>query len=456
MDTLIYFNSLLNRLVWGPWLLVLLLGTGIYFAILLGFPQLRYFIRMFREVLGRRIPKVNTKGSVSSLAALATALSSTVGTGNIAGVATALHLGGPGALFWMLVSSFFGMSVKFAEIILAVHYREKDGYGNWRGGTMYILEKVTGQKWLAWLFAFFTMFAALGIGNAIQANSTAEGLKMGFGIPHLFTGITMAVLTTFVILGGIKSISRIATFLVPFMALFYIASTLVVIILNIDVLPGAIKTIIWQAFHTSTAASGGLAGWTVKQALTKGVARGLFSNEAGMGSTPMAHATAIVDHPVRQGMYGLFEVFADTIVLCTLTALAVIVSGTLTANGHLTGAQLTMSSFQGVLGDWGVAMLLIGLALFAFSTVLGWYWYGETGATYIFGPKVIPFYKVLWIVVIVIGAWGGGGQFLENLWSLSDTMNGLMAVPNLIALLCASWQVRRLVKEFDGLERDHG
>jgi AGCS family alanine or glycine:cation symporter len=349
----------------------------------------------------------------------------------------------------MLVSAVFGMTTKFAEVTLAVHYREKDPDGNWRGGTMYILEKATGQKWLAWLFAFFTMFAAFGIGNAIQANSTAEGLNLGFGIPHLVTGIAMAILTGLVIMGGLKRISEVTTYLVPFMAVFYIVGGLIVVGLHADLVPGAIRNAVWYAFHDPHAAPGALAGWTIKMALTKGIARGVFSNEAGLGSAPMVHATAIVDHPVRQGMYGLFEVFADTIVICTLTALAIMTTGVLTSNGELTGAQLTLSAFETVLGGTGVAILSVGLSMFAFSTILGWYWYGETGATYILGTKVIPVYKILWVLVIVIGAYGGGGRFLSAIWDMSDTMNGLMAAPNLVALLWVSSELRKLVKDFD-------
>lgn len=454
MESIMKFNSFVNGIVWGPWMLTLLVGTGIYLTILLGFPQVRYFGAMFKEVFGGLKKKGEGEGTISSFAALSTALASTIGTGNIAGVATALHLGGPGALFWMLVSAVFGMTTKFAEVTLAVHYREKDHDGNWRGGTMYILEKATGQKWLAWLFAFFTMFAAFGIGNAIQANSTAEGLNLGFGIPHLVTGIAMAVLTGLVIMGGLKRISEVTTYLVPFMAVFYIVGGLIVVGLHADLVPGAIKNAVWYAFHDPHAAPGALAGWTIKMALTKGIARGVFSNEAGLGSAPMVHATAIVDHPVRQGMYGLFEVFADTIVICTLTALAIMTTGVLTSNGDLTGAQLTLSAFETVLGGTGVAILSVGLSMFAFSTILGWYWYGETGATYILGTRVIPVYKILWVLVIIVGAYGGGGRFLSAIWDMSDTMNGLMAAPNLVALLWVSNELRKLVKDFDTKRRN--
>lgn len=318
---------------------------------------------------------------------------------------------------------------------------------------MYILEKATGQKWLAWLFAFFTTFAAFGIGNAIQANSTAEGLSLGFGIPHFATGVVIAILTGLVIWGGLKRIADVTTYLVPFMAVFYIIGGAIVVFMHLDLVPGAIANAVHYAFSDPSAMPGAVAGWTVKLALTKGIARGVFSNEAGLGSAPMVHAAAIVDHPVRQGVYGLFEVFADTIVICTLTSLAILTSGVLTTNADLTGAQLTLSAFQVVLGRPGVAVLSLGLAMFAFSTILGWYWYGETGATYIFGNGIIPFYKILWLVVILIGAYGGGGKFLSTIWDMADTMNGLMAIPNLIALLWVSKELRHLVKDFDEKRR---
>ncbi|MBL3592917.1 MAG: sodium:alanine symporter family protein [Synergistaceae bacterium] len=452
METVMRINDYVNGIVWGPLMLTLLVGTGVYLTVILGFPQIRYFGFMFKQVFSRN-RDAKAEGTVSSFAALATALASTIGTGNIAGVATALHLGGPGALFWMLISAVFGMTTKFAEVTLAVRYREKDKDGNWRGGTMYILEKATGQKWLAWLFAFFTTFAAFGIGNAIQANSTAEGLSLGFGIPHLATGIGIAVLTALVIWGGLKRIADVTTYLVPFMAVFYVIAGIIVVFMHRDLIPAAVANAVYYAFNDPSAMPGAVAGWAVKIALTKGIARGVFSNEAGLGSAPMVHATAIVDHPVRQGVYGLFEVFADTIVICSLTSLAIMTSGVLTANPDLTGAQLTLSAFEVVLGRPGVAVLSLGLAMFAFSTILGWYWYGETGATYIFGNKVIPVYKVIWIVVILIGAYGGGGQFLSAIWNMADTMNGLMAIPNLIALLWVSKELRSLVKDFDERRR---
>lgn len=448
MEAIMKVNDMVNGFVWGPPMLVLFVGTGVYLTFLLGFPQFRYFGFMFKEVLGKLGKKSEGEGSISSFAALATALSATVGTGNIAGVATAMHLGGPGALVWMFISAFFGMTTKFCEVSLAVHFREKDAAGAWRGGTMYILEKGANMKWLAWLFALFAFLASFGIGCAVQANSTSEGIMQGFGIPHLYTAIALAILTALVIWGGLNSISTVTTYLTPFMAVFYIVGALVVIFVHSEMVIPSITSAITYAFSDPMAMPGAIAGWSIKMAMTKGVARGVFSNEAGLGSAPMVHATAVVDHPVRQGVYGLFEVFVDTIVICMLTGLTIMSSGALTGQPELTGAKLSMFAFSSVLGDAGTMILAVGLALFSYSTVLGWYWYGETAAVYLFGQGIIPVMKILWIILVVVGGWGGA-EILTSLWDLADTLNGLMAIPNLIGLLVLSGVTRKLVKDFD-------
>ncbi|MGI6252204.1 MAG: alanine/glycine:cation symporter family protein [Aminivibrio sp.] len=458
MQEVMRINAIVNDLVWGPWMLTLLVGTGVYLTVILGVPQLRYFFLMFKEVFGNIGSKKEGEGAISSFAALSTALASTIGTGNIAGVATALHLGGPGALFWMLVSAVFGMTTKMAEVVLAVRFREQDKLGNWRGGTMYILDKGANQKWLAWLFALFGFLASFGIGCAVQANSTAEGFELGFGVSCVSTGFVVAILTGLVIIGGLKRISDVTTYLVPFMAVFYIIGGIIVLANNSELIIPSLANAVKYAVSDPMAMPGALAGWGVKVALTKGIARGVFSNEAGLGSAPMVHATAVVDHPVRQSMYGLFEVFIDTIVVCSFTALAILTSGVITSQPDLSGAQLTLSAFEVTLGGTGTMVLSVGLALFSFSTILGWYWYGETCATYIFGVRVIPVMKVLWIIVILLGASGGvllgdAMGFLEHLWDLSDTLNGLMAAPNLVALLLLSGEVRRLVRDFDEKRR---
>ena len=466
MDTIMYYNGIVNSLVWGAPVLILLVGTGVYLTLLLGVPQFRYFFDAMSEVFSFRKNSSEDK-SISSFAAMATAMAATVGTGNVAGVATALHLGGPGALVWMLISAVFGMCTKFAEVTLAVHYRQKDAHGDWRGGTMYILEKGAGEalgsgfgaflgKVLAVLFALFAFLASFGIGAATQANSAAEAMSMGWGVNHLYSGIAMAVLVALVIVGGLKSLSRVTTLVVPFMAIFYIGGAVYILVMNASQLPAVVSNALHLAFNNPLETlPGALAGWGVKEAVQRGIARGVFSNEAGMGSAPMVHATANVEHPVQQGFYGIFEVFMDTIVICTMTALVIMTTGTLTGSPDLTGAQLTLQAFENALGTPGKYVLSIGLLLFAFTTILGWYWYAETAVTYLFGIWCKPIMKVLWIAMILIGAAGAqligseGNQFLNNIWDISDTLNGLMALPNLIGLLILSVTLKRIVTDYD-------
>jgi len=454
MDTIMEYNDLINGIVWGPWMCAFIVGVGVYLTVILGFPQFRYFFISLKQVFGKN-KSAKSDGSISSFAALATALAATVGTGNIAGVATALHLGGPGALFWMLVSAVFGMATKFSEVALAVKFREKDADGNWRGGTMHVLEKGTGQKWLAWLFAIFAFLASFGIGCAVQANSTAEGIKLGFNVPVMYTGIVLALLVAAVIIGGLQSLAKVTTLLVPLMAVFYIIGAGWVAIENAGKIPEVFSNAVKYAFTDPMAMPGAVAGWTMKMAVQKGIARGIFSNEAGLGSAPMVHAAATVDHPIRQGLYGIFEVFADTIVICTLTALTIMLTGTLTAAPELTGSQLTLAAFEVGLGvTYGKIVLPVALSLFAFTTILGWYWYSETAAVYIFGTWIKNVVKILFVAITLIGACGGdllGGSnlFLTHLWDIADTLNGLMAIPNLIALVILGGAMRALVKDFD-------
>ena len=449
-----HYNGIVNSFVWGAPVLVLLVGTGVYLTILLGLPQFRYFRAALAEVFSFR--KKGEDNSISSFAAMATAMAATVGTGNVAGVATALHLGGPGALVWMLISALFGMCTKFAEVTLAVHFRQKDEHGDWRGGTMYILEHGAKQKWLAIIFALFAFLASFGIGAATQANSAAEAMSMGWGVDHLYSGIVMAILVGLVIIGGLTRLSTVTTYLVPFMAIFYIVGSLFVLVTNAAQIPGAVYNAVHLAFNNpAETLPGALAGWGVKEAVQRGIARGVFSNEAGMGSAPMVHATANVEHPVQQGFYGIFEVFMDTIVICTMTALVVLTTGTLTSSPDLTGAQLTLQAFENALGAPGKYVLSVGLLLFAFTTILGWYWYAETAVTYLFGVWSKPLMKILWIAMILIGAAGGqflgseGNQFLNNIWDISDTLNGLMALPNLIGLLILSTVLKRIVDDYE-------
>ena len=466
MDKIMYYNGLVNSFVWGAPVLILLVGTGVYLTLLLGLPQFRYFFSALSEVFSFR-KKSGEDKSISSFAAMATAMAATVGTGNVAGVATALHLGGPGAMIWMLISAIFGMCTKFSEVTLAVHYRQKDAHGDWRGGTMYILDKgvreVMGPglgafvgKLLAILFAIFAFLASFGIGAATQANSAAEAISMGWGIDHLYTGIAMAVLVALVIIGGLQSLSTVTTLIVPFMAIFYIAGSVFVLVTNAEAIPEAISNALHLAFSNPTETlPGALAGWCVKEAVQRGIARGVFSNEAGMGSAPMVHATASVEHPVQQGFYGIFEVFMDTIVICMMTALVIMTTGTLTGSPELTGAQLTLKAFESALGAPGKYILSVGLLLFAFTTILGWYWYAETAVTYLFGVWCKPIMKILWIAMVLVGSAGAqfigseGNQFLNNIWDISDTLNGLMALPNLIGLLILSVTLKRIVDDYE-------
>ena len=466
MDQIMYYNGIVNSFVWGAPVLILLVGTGVYLTLLLGLPQFRYFFAALSEVFSFR-KKSGEDKSISSFAAMATAMAATVGTGNVAGVATALHLGGPGAMVWMLISAIFGMCTKFSEVTLAVHYRQKDAHGDWRGGTMYILDKgvrevmggglgVVVGKLLAILFAIFAFLASFGIGAATQANSAAEAISMGWGVDHLYTGIAMAILVALVIIGGLKSLSTVTTLIVPFMAIFYIAGSVFVLVTNAEAIPGAISNALHLAFNNpAETLPGALAGWCVKEAVQRGIARGVFSNEAGMGSAPMVHATASVEHPVQQGFYGIFEVFMDTIVICMMTALVIMSTGTLTGSPELTGAQLTLKAFESALGAPGKYILSVGLLLFAFTTILGWYWYAETAVTYLFGVWCKPIMKILWIAMVLIGSAGAqfigseGNQFLNNIWDISDTLNGLMALPNLIGLLILSVTLKRIVDDYE-------
>src|SRR5918999_268025 len=380
MDFIPRTNAWLNGIVWGPPMLVLLMGTGLLLAFVTGGVQFRRLGFALREVLGKlRQKPTGGSGNVSPFQAVATALASTVGVGNIAGVATALTLGGPGALFWLWVSGIFGMGTKFAEIVIALHYREPDASGVMRGGAMYTLRK-RGLGWLGGIFALLTALAAFGIGNMVQANSVAQSLNTTFGVSPAIVGGVLVVISGAVILGGIRRIAAFAEVLVPFMAIVYIGGGLVIVLTHLGALPGALRMVFEGAF-TGTAATGGFAGATIMAAMRYGVARGLFSNEAGLGSAPMVHSTANTDHPVRQGLYGIFEVFVDTVLICTTTGLVILVSGAWQSG--TTGAALSAQAFSTRLpGTGGNIFVTTSPVLFAFSTLIGWSYYGETGAGY--------------------------------------------------------------------------
>lgn len=441
MTTILAINKMIGDVVWGPPMLLLLLGTGILLSIMTAFIVIRKFGYIMVSTLFKMFKKSgHGEGEVSAFQAVSTALAATVGTGNIAGVALAIAVGGPGAVFWMWISAIFGMTTKFSEVILAITYRKKNQDGSFSGGPMYYISRGLGYKWLAGLFATFAMIASFGIGCMTQSNSIADALKASFNVSPYVVGLVLAGLAAIVILGGIKRIGQVTEKLVPLMALFYIIGALTIIVINYKEIPNAFGMIFKSAF-TGHAAAGGFAGATMMMALRNGLSRGVFTNEAGLGSAPIAHAAATTDHPVRQGMWGVFEVFMDTLVICTMTALVVLVSGTW--DSGLQGAALTSAAFdEGFTG--GKYIVSIGLTLFAFSTILGWSYYGEKCTEYILGRKFVTPYRVVFICLVFVGAIGG----LQSIWAISDTLNGLMAIPNLIGLVLLSGVVVIMVKDF--------
>lgn len=418
----------IDSFVWGPPLLMLLVGTGIWLTVRLGVLQV---VRLPRALTLIFTSKNDGSGDVNSFQSLMTALAATVGTGNIVGVATALKAGGPGALFWMWLAAFFGMATKYAEGLLAVKYRSVDKNGNIAGGPMYYIEKGLGEKYrpLAVLFALFGVLCAyFGIGTFAQVNSIVEITQLAAGIPVEYTGIVLTVLVAAITLGGLKSIARVAGKLVPTMALLYLIITAGILIFNIDALPAAIASVIESAF-TPTAATGGFLGATVMMALRNGVARGVFSNESGLGSAPIVAAAAKTKWPAEQGLISMTGTFIDTIIICTLTGLSLIVTGAW--SGEFNGAAMTQQAFVSVYGNMGSLLLMIGLSLFAFTTILGWNYYGERCIEYLLGVKAILPYRLIFIGLIACGSF----LKLEAIWVLADIVNGLMAIPNLIALL---------------------
>jgi AGCS family alanine or glycine:cation symporter len=442
-------NSAVNGIVWGPLIIVLIIGTGTYLSINTKFFSITKIGYVLKNTLLKMFAKDDKgEGEVTAFQAVATALAATVGTGNIAGVATAIALGGPGAVFWMWLAAVMGMTTKFAEVVLAVNYREKTPDGRYVGGPMYFITNGLGKnwKWLAVLFALFGTFASFGIGCMVQSNSVALSAESTFGVPVMVTGIVLAILTGAVIIGGIKRIGAFTEKLVPFMSAIYIVGGLWLIIANASQLPRAFSLIFTNAF-TGTAAVGGFAGTVMMQAIRYGVARGIFTNEAGLGSAPIAHAAATTDHPVRQGLWGVFEVFMDTIVICSITALSIMVTGVWESGES--GAVLSAMAFDVGLPGVGKYIVSIGLILFAYSTVLGWEYYGERCLEYLLGTKPIMAYRIIWVVAVVVGAVGG----LTFMWDLADTLNALMAFPNLIGVLMLSPVVFRLTKEFFAAEK---
>lgn len=442
METFNTWERAVNGVVWGGPMIVLLMGTGVLLTIVTGGAQFRYLGFALKEVLGKLTEKSTGAGDVTPFQAVATALASTVGVGNIAGVATAITLGGPGAVFWLWVSGVLGMCTKYAEIVIALQYRETDATGTMRGGAMYSLRKGLKMGWFGTVFAILVSVAAFGSGNMVQANSLAHSVQLTFGISPQITGLLLAVLTGAVILGGIKRIGEVTQILVPFMCVLYLGGGLVILVMNAAALPAAIGLVLTGAM-SGTAAVGGFAGASVRNALQYGVARGLFSNEAGLGSAPLVHSAAVTDHPVRQGMYGIFEVLVDTVLVCSVTALVILVTETWTSGE--TGAGLSALAFEkGLPGVWGDIVVTGGIMLFAFSTLVGWAYYGETAIVYLVGSKAAVPYRIVWLVVIYVGA----VSTLQVVWNIADTLNGLMAFPNLVSVLGLMPVLRKLQKEF--------
>lgn len=464
MELLIKVNSFLNGIVWGWPCLILLVGTGVYYTCRSGFVQFKWFGYIMKNTIGKIFEKKEAgEGSVTPFQAVCTALAATVGTGNIAGVTGAIALGGPGAVFWMWVSALFGMCTKFAEVTLAIHFRERNDQGDWVGGPMYYISKGLGKSW-AWLgtlFALFGMLAAFGIGNMTQINSIVTSIAdtinsftpVNVNTVHLVVGIIIAVFSAIVLIGGLQRIGQVTEKLVPFMAVIYIVSALIIFFSHIGSLGSVLRSIFVGAF-TPSAVVGGAAGVGISAAIKRGVSRGVFSNEAGLGSAPIAHAAADTDSAVRQGCFGVFEVFADTIVICTLTALAVLMSGTPIEYGQAAGADLTIAAFSTTFGRFGGVIISVGITLFATSTILSWCLYGTRCAEFVFrSTKVIKPYQVLFCIVIVIGA----VTEMQLVWDIADTLNGLMALPNLVGLLVLSPLVIRLCREyFNGVRLGQG
>lgn len=456
LETFEKINSAVNGFVWGVPAMVCIIGVGLLLSIRTRFIQFRKFGYTFKVTLGRIFHKKEASdGSITPFQAVCTALAATVGTGNIAGVAGAIAIGGPGAVFWMWISALLGMCTKFSEVTLAVHFREKNRQGDWTGGPMYYIKNGLGPKWrwMAVLFALLGVLTVFGTGNATQVNTITSAINTALlnyhvidassvSVSSLIIGIIIAVLVALILLGGIKRIGRVAEMLVPFMALLYIILALGVIFLNIDRVPGVFASIIEGAFSPASV-TGGVVG-SFFLSMQKGVARGIFSNEAGLGTGSIAHATADTDHPVKQGFFGIFEVFADTIVICTMTALVILCSGVSVSYGTDAGAELTINGFITTYGSWVSIFTAVALCCFAFSTILGWGLYGTRCIEFLFSSWINKPFMVVYSLVAVIGATADLGL----LWSVAETFNGLMSIPNLIALFLLSGTVVKLVKDY--------
>ena len=448
-------NSAVNSFIWGVPAMICIIGVGLYLSIRTNFIQIRKFPYAIKTTLGRMFHKKEASdGTMTPFQAVCTALAATVGTGNIAGVAGAIAIGGPGAVFWMWISAFLGMCTKFSEVTLAVHFRERNKNGDYVGGPMYYIKNGLSKnwQWLAVLFSAFGVLTVFGTGNATQANTITTAINsalLNYNIldqsqlktSNLIIGILLAVLLALVLLGGVKRIGKVTEKLVPFMALLYIVLALGVVFLNIEHVPGVFQSIVSGAFNP-TAVTGGIVG-SFFLSMKKGVSRGIFSNEAGLGTGSIAHACADTQEPVKQGLFGIFEVFTDTIVICTLTALVILCSGIPVAYGSDAGAELTILGFTSTYGNWVSIFTAVAMCCFAFSTMIGWGLYGARCIEFLFSIKVIRPFMLVYSLVSILGA----TVDLGLLWSIAETFNGLMSIPNLIALFLLSGTVVKLVKE---------
>ena len=449
-------NSVVNNFIWGVPAMICIIGVGLLLSVRTKFLQIRKFPYAMKQTIGKIFDKKDaSEGAMTPFQAVCTALAGTVGTGNIAGVAGAIAIGGPGAVFWMWISALLGMCTKFSEVTLAVHFREKNAVGDWVGGPMYYIKNGLKKHWhwLAFLFALFGVLTVFGTGNATQVNTITTAIDsalLNFNIipesstkvVNLVIGIIVAILVAMILLGGVKRIGRVTERLIPFMALLYIVLAFGVIILNIDRVPGVFHSIIDGAFHPASV-TGGIVG-SFFLSMKKGVARGIFSNEAGLGTGSIAHACADTGEPVKQGMFGIFEVFTDTILICTLTAMVILCSGIPVGYGADAGAELTISGFTATYGNWVSIFTAIALCCFAFSTIIGWGLYGSRCMEYLSSEKWVKPFMVVYALVAIVGA----TMDLGMLWSIAETFNGLMAIPNLIALFLLSGTVVKLVKDY--------
>ena len=456
IDIIISINKVLNDFIWGVPAMVCIIGVGLYLSARTGFLQIRKFAHSMKCTIGRIFEKTEaSEGSLTPFQAVCTALAATVGTGNIAGVAGAIAIGGPGAVFWMWISALLGMCTKFAEVTLAVHFRERNDKGDYVGGPMYYIKNGLGSKWmwLAHMYAFFGVCAVFGTGNATQVNTITAAINtalLNYGLlsadsmrgSNLIIGIFICIIVALILIGGVKRIGRVSEKLVPIMALIYIALGIGLIGMNFTKVPTVFASIIQGAFNPA-AVTGGIVG-SFFVSMQKGVSRGIFSNEAGLGTGSIAHACADTENPVRQGMFGIFEVFMDTIVICTMTALVILLSGVDIPFGQAAGAELTISGFTAVYGNWVSIFTAIAMCCFAFSTIVGWGLYGARCAEFMFGSKILLPFNIAYALIAIVGA----TVDLGVIWGISDTFNGFMTVPNLIGVFLLTPVVLKLVREY--------